>query len=127
MFVKNAFGEKMRTYALLDSGSNRHVVSERVCAALGIEGIETPMCVTTLESTFEGPRRIADVEVEGVNGVELTLNNAIFGNIIAGEDDVPPSDADVEGMAPGPDKIFGCLQPRVNLWFAAYKMYIKKL
>ena len=57
------------------------------------------MCVTTLESTFEGPRRIADIEVEGVNGVELTLNNAIFGNIIASEDDVPPSDADVAGMA----------------------------
>ena len=88
----------MRTHALLDSGSNRHVVSERICEALGIAGIDTPMSVTTLESTIESRRRVADVEIEGVNGVKLVLNDAIYGNIIASEDDKPPTKDDVIGL-----------------------------
>ena len=88
----------MQSYALLDGGSTRHVISKKLCDALDIDGEETPLTVTTLGNTSVGMRQVADVEVEGVNGVKLTLNGAIFGNIIAAEDDRPPNNADIAGI-----------------------------
>ena len=98
MFVKNDAGRKIRSYALLDGGSNRHVVSKKLCAKLGIVGEEKRMSVATLESSIESVREIADVIIEGVNGAEVTLGNAIFGDIIAAEGDAPPTDDDIAGF-----------------------------
>ena len=56
------------------------------------------MRITTLEKTVEGEREVADVLIEGTNGYNLTLNNAIFGEIIASKDDRPPRAEDVDGM-----------------------------
>ena len=69
MFVKRENGGKIRSYALLDGGSNWHVVSKNLCAKLGIVGEEKRMSVATLESSIESVREIADVVVESVNGV----------------------------------------------------------
>ena len=88
----------MRTYALLDGGSTRHVISNKLCEQLGIVGKEVHMSVTTLDRTMKSVRQVADVCVEGVNGVVLTLGGAIFGNIIAAEGDVPPDNADIAGL-----------------------------
>ena len=85
----------MRTYALLDGGSTRHVIAKRLCSNLGIVGDEVRMSVTTLDRTTESVRQVADVSVEGTNGVTFTLGGAIFGDIIAAEGDVPPEDADI--------------------------------
>ena len=71
------------------------MVSSKLCERLGIVGSEIHMSVTTLDRTTESVRQVADVNVEGTNGVRLTLGGAIFGNIIAAEGDTPPSDADV--------------------------------
>ena len=54
------------------------------------------MCVTTLDRTMESVRQVADVKIEGVNGVEVTLGGAIFGDIIAADGDAPPTDDDVK-------------------------------
>ena len=91
-------GEEIGTYALLDGGANRNVVSESICARLGIGGRDVNMKVTTLDKTVEGVRKVADVMVKGTNGFELKLSNAIFGEIIATEGDRPPKIADVEGI-----------------------------
>ena len=48
------------------------------------------MSVTTLDRTMESVRQVADVSVEGTNGVSFTLGGAIFGDIIAAEGDTPP-------------------------------------
>ena len=49
------------------------------------------MTITTLEKMVEGEREVADVVIEGTNGYSITLNNAIFGEIIASKDDRPPT------------------------------------
>ena len=98
LVVKNANGKKIRTHALLDGGSTRHVVAKSICEKLGIVGEAVKMRVTTLDRVVESERLMADVDVEGVNGVALKLNGAIFGNIIAAEDDAPPKDDDIAGM-----------------------------
>ena len=89
----------MKSYALLDGGSTRHVVARSICEKLGIDGEEVKMSVTTLDHKVEGVRKIADIDVEGVNGVNLTLSGAIFGDIVASGGDAPPSREDVVGMA----------------------------
>ena len=53
------------------------------------------MSVTTLDRTTESVRQVANVCVEGTNGVSFMLGGAMFGNIIAAEGDAPPSSADI--------------------------------
>ena len=97
LYVTN--GEKrVKSFALLDGGANRHVVSKDLCRKLKLKGKTMSMQITTLEKTVEGEREVADVSVEGTNGYNLTLNNAIFGEIIASKDDRPPRAEDVDGM-----------------------------
>ena len=89
-------GEKeVKTFALLDGSANRHVISKDICRSLKLNGKAVNMQITTLDKTVEGEREVADVAVKGTNGYRLTLNNAIFGEIIASKDDRPPC---VEGM-----------------------------
>ena len=96
LYIVNENGDKHGTYALLDGGANRHVVSEAICTKLGIEGRDVNMRVTTLDKTVVGVRKVADVSVVGTNGFDLKLENAIFGEIIAAEGDRPPEGIDVE-------------------------------
>ena len=99
VFVKNSKNEREKSYALLDGGSTRHVIARSLCEKLKIEGEEVRMSITTLDNKVEGVRRVADVDVEGVNGVQLTLSGAIFGDIVASGGDAPPSREDVVDMA----------------------------
>ena len=89
---------KIKTFALMDGGANRHVVSKDLCKKLKLSGRKTTMTITTLEKMVEGEREVADVVVVGTNGYSITLNNAIFGEIIASKDDRPPRAEDTAGM-----------------------------
>ena len=82
----------------MDGGANRHVVSKDLCKKLKLSGRKTAMTITTLEKMVEGEREVADVVVEGTNGYSITLNNAIFGEIVASRDDRPPRAEDVAEM-----------------------------
>ena len=97
VYVKNG-GEKIKTFALLDGGANRHVVSKDLCRKLKLSGKTMSMRITTLEKTVEGEREVADVAIEGTNGYNLCLSNAIFGEIIASKGDRPPRAEDADGM-----------------------------
>ena len=97
LYVTNGDRE-IKTFALLDGGANRHVVSKDISRRLKMNGKTVNMRITTLEKTVEGEREVADVSVRGINGHELILSNAIFGEIIASKDDRPPRAEDVEGM-----------------------------
>ena len=98
LFVTDGKGNSVESYALLDGGSTRHVVSRDIARRLGIVGQKVRMCVTTLDHSVESEREIATVSVVGLNGLEVALTNAIFGDIIASHDDRPPRDSDIEGM-----------------------------
>ena len=73
------------------------MVSRKLCEALGIVGDDVHMSVTTLDRTTRSVRQVADVDVEGTNGVSFTLGGAIFGDIIAAEGDTPPCANDIVG------------------------------
>ena len=83
-------GQRVGTFALLDGGSTRHVVSSNLCERLGITGEKTRMSITTLDRVVESEREVADVKIQGTNGLPVTLRGAIFGQIIASPGDAPP-------------------------------------
>ena len=56
------------------------------------------MSVTTLGSVVDGFRKVADVDIEGVNGLHVRLQKAIFGEIVAASSDAPPTADDVVDM-----------------------------
>ena len=90
VIVIGAEEKRLGTYALLDGGSTRHVVSSDLCERLGIQGEKTRMSVTTLDRVVEGEREVADIGIQGTNGLPVTLGGAIFGQIIASRGDAPP-------------------------------------
>ena len=47
---------KIKTFALMDGGANRHVVSKDLCKRLKLSGRKTAMTITTLEKMVEGER-----------------------------------------------------------------------
>ena len=96
--VVGAGEERLGTYALLDGGSTRHVVSSELCERLGIQGEKIKMSVTTLDRVVEGEREVADVTIQGTNGLQVKLGSAIFGQIIASRGDSPPRREDIAGM-----------------------------
>ena len=90
--------ESLFTYALLDCGSSWCIVSDVIKRLLNIDGKPFDMRVASLDTISDGERDVADVRVEGMNGFELTLKDAIFGEIVtAGEEDIP-HDSDLEGL-----------------------------
>ena len=89
---------RVESFALLDGGANHHVVSKDICHRLNLSGKTVNMRLTTLEKSVEGEREVANVTIMGTNGHNLTLKNAIFGEIIASKDDRPPCAEDFEGM-----------------------------
>ena len=98
LYVRGADSKKIGTYALLDGGSTRHVISTALAKRMGIEGEKAMMSVTTLDHVLESEREVANVEVESLDGFPMQLEKAIFGRIVASEGDVPPKDSDVEGI-----------------------------
>ena len=98
LYVTNGDRE-IKTFALLDGGANRHVVSKDISRRLKMNGKTVNMRITTLEKTVEGEREVADVSVRGTNGHELILSGAIFGDIIASGGDAPPRCEDIAKIA----------------------------
>ena len=89
---------RKEAYALLDDGSDRHVVDSRFRTELGIRTEVVPVGVSVLDSFSEGDRHVGDVDIEGVNGFCLRLSSAIFGSIMSTGVDIPPGAADIVGV-----------------------------
>ena len=98
LYVLGEDGSQVMSYALLDGGSTRHVISRDIAAKLRVTGRKVRMCVTTLDRSVESEREVASVSVRGLNGVTALLSNAIFGDIITSGEDRAPRDSDIVGM-----------------------------
>ncbi len=81
-YVVNGDARK-ETFALLDGGSDRHVVDTEFRRELGLGTEIERVGVTVLDSFTEADRHVGDVDIVGVNGFCLKLENAIFGSIMS--------------------------------------------
>ena len=91
-------GARKETFALLDGGSDRHVVDAGFRCELGLRTEVQRVGVTVLDNFTEADRHVGDVDIEGVNGFCLKLGGAIFGSIMSTKEDVPPCAADIAGL-----------------------------
>ena len=66
--VNTALGFGRVVYALLDSGSDRDVISQSVIKDLKLDTWTEFMTVKTLDSTVEGERRLTSMRVESIEG-----------------------------------------------------------
>ena len=95
----NPLQEKL-VYALLDTQSEKHFVSNTVCADLGIEGIETHLELSTMSSdiTVMNCRRVTGLTIRGYNCVKkIAIPTAYTHNSIPVNRDHIPSRETAKG------------------------------
>ena len=73
---------RKEAYALLDDGSDRHVVDSRFRTELGIRTEVVPVGLSVLDNFSEADRHVGDVDIVGVNGFCLKLGSAMFHRVL---------------------------------------------
>ena len=77
--VNPASGKAKETYALMDTGSDRDVVDERLIEELDIRTTSRMMNVAVLGVAELGPREIAAIRIESIEGgYEAEVENALL-------------------------------------------------
>ena len=90
--VNTALGFGRVVYALLDSGSDRDVISQSVVKDLKMDTWTEFMTVKTLDSLVEGERRLTSMRVESIEGVYTAdIEVALVGPLLTGNNDIPPA------------------------------------
>ena len=77
-------GKFVNTYALLDTGSQRNIISQDIGNELGLDGDIFDMRVTTLENVSEEERKVADVVLKGLNGYSTEMKDVVYSCIQTG-------------------------------------------
>ena len=85
---------------MLDQGATRSVISKRIVDVLNLPMESKNMRVITVDSLKDGPRDVASFSLSDLGG-EFTfpVSNALVGDILTLESDVPPTAADIEGFS----------------------------
>ena len=95
-----AYGDRrIPVQVMLDSGSNRDIVIERVASELDLARRTIDMTVTTLGSRVRSDREIVDFDLFTYDGVHrVQVKNAIVGEIWPSCDDRLPRQSDIVDM-----------------------------
>ena len=60
-------GKEIITYAMLDTGSDRDVISEDIILDLELDQRKRPVTIQTVESTTTDYRRFVDLRIESID------------------------------------------------------------
>ena len=81
---------------MVDTGADRDVISECLTKRLDIDVVKTVLRVVTVDHEIITERPLASFSVESMDGEYSALvNEALVGNILTGENEVPPSRRDL--------------------------------
>ena len=90
--VNTVLGFGRVVYALLDSGSDRDVISQSLITDLKLDTWTEFMTVKTLDSSVEGERRLTSMRLESVQGAySADIDGALVGAMLTGNNDIPPA------------------------------------
>ena len=88
--VNTALGFERIVYALLDTGSDRDVISPSIVAELRLETWTEVLTVQTLDNLVSGERSLTAMMVESINRkYSAMVKRALVGRLLAGNGDVP--------------------------------------
>ena len=91
-------GSSTEVYALLDSGSDRDVVSDDVRDALGLSVHSQRMSVKTLDSVIVGNRSTTSFILESLDtSYRADVDGALVAEMLTSDSDIPPSKRNISG------------------------------
>ena len=84
--------KEVAIYALLDTGSDRDVIDERLAKELMLKTTSRMMNISVLGAQELSPREIAIIRMESLDGkYEAEVQNALVGNLLTCNSDIPPA------------------------------------
>ena len=90
--INPATKEKISTYALLDTGSDRDVIDESLAKELKLKTRSRMMNVQVLGVQDLSPRDVASISIASLDGkYEAEVENALVGNLLTCNSDIPPA------------------------------------
>ena len=88
-------GKTKTIYAMLDSGSDRDVVSELLAQELDLKQTTKTVTIQTVNSTITATRQFVDMRIEAVDeSYGADVIEALSGNLLTSDNDTPPSKRD---------------------------------
>ena len=89
-------GEKSHeTYALLDDGSTKTIISERLADILQLDTTTKSTTVHTVNGMSQGEMQMADFQVTNLEGdIKLRIAQALVTNSLTAGEDQPPKNQD---------------------------------
>ena len=109
-------GSSTEVYALLDSGSDRDVVSNDVKDALGLSVLSQRMSVKTLDSVIFGKRSTTNFMLQSLDlSYRADVDGALVADMLTSDSDIPPSKRNVSGYPHLTDLVFDDLDSSVQM------------
>ena len=88
--VNPATKERIKSYALLDTGSDRDVIDESLAKELRLKTTSRMMNVQVLGVQDLSPRDVASIKIASFDGkYEAEVENALVGNLLTCISDIP--------------------------------------
>ena len=114
--VNRGNGSSTEVYALLDSGSDRDVISNDVKDALGLSVLSQRMSVKTLDSVIVGNRSTTNFTLQSLDSsYSADVDGALVADMLTSDSDIPPSKRNVSGYPHLADLVFDDLDSSVQM------------
>ena len=106
--VSNAItGVSKTVFALLDCGSDRDVISDKLVDQLGIETKTKVMTIKTVDSNMTCKRKLTDFHIESLDAqYEAEIEDAMVADLRSSMSDIPPSRRDTSSWPHLADILF---------------------
>ena len=84
-------GESYKTYALLDDGSTKTIISDKLVAKLQLKRMTKRITLYTVEGVTQRQRQMVDFVVQNLNGnISLRISQALVNDFLTSREDSPP-------------------------------------
>ena len=104
------------TYALLDSGSDRDIVSQKLASDLNLELKRKTVTIQTVETSTTNDRLFTNFRVESMDGNYVAnVSDALVGELLTGDNDIPPAKRQKDSLQYINDIDFIDLDESVNM------------
>ena len=85
------------TYALIDTGANTSAITESLCTELNAPRKSTNVKLNTFDNSSSAKRAMTSFKVTNLsNTFELTVENALIGNLLSTEGEKPPTQEELD-------------------------------
>ena len=97
--IDNRSGASTTVYAMLDTGSDRDVISERIVDELSILTSSKLMTVKTVNSEDTRHRNVANFRLESLDRQYVAdVEEALVGKLLTSSSDIPPCRRDLSDL-----------------------------